>query len=225
MLVGIFVEGNDWLIVHTLLAKLLAYDERSIKVDRIDLPGLGWTSILEGAEKTLRRFYNKCCNLAVIGVDNDGNRNGEEDPNHPRHWLHTSSPHERCRQCALETLTERIRPALDWIPNKPGSSWPILICVPVEAVESWLLVAQAIARPGHGSLHAENEVRSAQKQAFYGRPLATREDVEDTALPLLRSLSPEQILRLRTNSRSFDLFAEQVLAPAVRGGLAQACWT
>jgi hypothetical protein len=80
----------------------------------------------------------------------------------------------------------------------------------VEAIESWLLIARAVGSPGHGSLHAENERRSAQKLAFYDRP-PTREDVEQIALPTLRRLSAEQLDQVRSHSRSFDGFAKQVL--------------
>jgi len=216
MLVGIHVEGNDWLIVRTLLARLLDRDEATIEVDRIDHPGMGWQAVIEQAPKTLKRFYAKFCALAVLGVDNDGNldalaEGAAEDPRHPRHWRHEDRV-DACRYCALYEVAEFTRRALTWIPTQPGATWPVCICVPVEIIESWLLAALAIASPGHGSLHAENEWRSGQKQAFYGRPEATREDVEVIALPLLRRLSAEQLQQLRGHSRSFDLFAEQALA-------------
>lgn len=228
MLVGIHVEGNDHLVVRTLLGKLLGCEEAAIEVDRLDLPGMGWQAVLEFVPKALKRFYAKCCSFAVLGVDDDGNpaaEGGAEDPAHPRHWRHGEAPAPGCRRCELESAASRARPSLDWIPGKPGASWPIVICVPVEAMESWLLAARAIVEPGRGSLHAENEARIGQKFAFYGRPAATREDVEGIALPLLRSLTAEHLTHLRRHSHSFDDFAGQVIGHARRVTTAPPCWS
>lgn len=230
MLFGIHVEGNDHLVVKTLLARLLDFDESAITVDHIDHPGMGWKAVLEQAPKALQRFYHKCCALAVLGMDNDGNRDLladglRQDPDHPRHWLHPQTPvtdQEACRYCKLTSIADRVRTELTYIPKKPGSTWPILICVPVEMIESWLLTAKALAQPGQGSLNAENKRRSTQKQALYGRPESTREDVETIALPLLRVLSHEQLRQIRSHSRSFDSFATQV--DGARGLVTGECW-
>jgi hypothetical protein len=152
MKVGLLVEGNDHLIVRTLLAVLLEVDEPTIEADPLDQPGLGWQVVLEVAPKALKRFYGTCSVLAVVGVDNDGNCTGEEDPRHLRHWLHAPEHREHCRH--------------------------------------W----------------------------------ATREDVENRALPLLRSLTQEHVRRLREHSRSCDQFAAQVVALKEHAGLAKGCW-
>lgn len=228
MLVGIQVEGNDHLILTALLARLLGVDETQLEVDRLDHPGMGWKQVLEVVPKALKRFYGKCAALAVIGVDNDGDVDladaSAEDRAHPRHWLHAPSRVVACRQCQLEELVALARPQLDWITNKPGALWPVLVCVPVEAIESWIAIVQAILTPGRGSLRAEQERRSGQKLRLYGRPAATRADVDKVAVPAIRALSPDQLQRLRSHSRSFDAFAAQVDA-VDRTVLARPCWS
>ncbi len=227
MLVGFHVEGHDHIIVQALLAKLLGIEEATIEVDRIKM-GMGWHQVLEVMPKALRRFYGKCCAIAVVGIDNDGNEDlaatgKPEDPKHPRHWLH-SVPLATCRHCQIEDIIGQTRPHLTWVSSKPGSTWPIVVCVPVEMIESWLLVAQAAVVGGGGSPHAERERRLDQKQRVYGRPEATKEDVESVAVPLLRSLTPVQIAKMRQHSSSFDAFATAVVG-INSTALQTACWS
>src|SRR5207245_2626066 len=119
-------------------------------------------------------------------------------PRHPRHWLHADQGQRAdCRWCRLNTLAEATRPFLSWIANKPGHSWPIVIAVPVESIEGWLLTTQAIVAPGSGSFHAEREARSSFKRRLYHRPEAREEDVQDVALPMIRQLSQDQLQTLR----------------------------
>lgn len=218
LLVGFQVEGWDFLILGAYLAKLLNVSEDDIEADSIDSPGRGWQFVLENVAKSLRRFYGKCARAAVIGVDNDGNldllrEGGPEDPKRPRHWLHSARGQEAldmCRCCQLHRRVEAARPSLNWLPGKPGHSWPVLIAVPVEMIEAWLLTSLALVSPGQGSMYAENEPRRGQKHQFYGRPEPTRADVQGKALPLVRGMTPEHLSSLRSYSRSFDLFAAQV---------------
>lgn len=77
-------------------------------------------------------------------------------------------------------------------------------------IEAWLLAPQAAVHGGSGSLHAEFEQRQDQKRRLYGKPEPTRQDVEVTALPLIRALQPNQIANLRAHSRSFAQFADQL---------------
>ena len=215
MLVGFHVEGWDHLILAVYLSKLLEIPDAQIEADVVDGSGRGWSFVLEWLPKALRRFYGRCARVAVIGIDNDGNldltRTGlPEDPRRPRHWRHVTGTVASCRWCQLHACAEATRPHLNWLPGKPGVQWPILIAVPVEMVEAWLLISRAIVDPGSGSLHAENEPRRGQKQQFYGKPEATKVDVEARALPLLRAMTAGNIATLESYSKSFAQFAEQV---------------
>ena len=97
MLVGFLLEGWDYLIVRAYLAKILSLAEADIQADPVgEAAGRSWNFIAESVEIALRRFYHKCARLAVVGGDNDGNRDLQaedirEDPLHRRHWLHLDS--------------------------------------------------------------------------------------------------------------------------------------
>jgi len=163
--VGVLAEGNDHIILWAYLAKLLGVDEADVEVDFLVSPGRGWKFVMRNIDRALRRFYNQCAHFAVLSIDNDGNLDlqasgGQEDPRHPRHWLHDAADRpEGCRWCRLFKGAEAVRPKLTWIKNKPGDRWPILIAVPVEAIEAWLMTTRAIVDPGTGSLYTEQELR------------------------------------------------------------------
>jgi len=218
MLIGFHVEGHDYLIFRALIARLGNYPEDQIEVDWIDKPGRGWHFVLDQLPKALHRFYYKSARAVVIGMDNDGNldlmtdrENRREDPSHPRHWLHSQNIlQEQCRWCELHARIEMERPKLNWLPTLSGQDWPIIIAVPTEMIESWLLIAQAILNHGKGSFHAENESRHAQKMLFYSKPEASLDDVKNKALPLIRSLSCPQLLSIGNYSKSFKLFSDRV---------------
>jgi len=72
-LVGFHVEGNDYLILRALAAKLLAIPEDDIVPVDIDTSGRGWEFVLSFIPNALRRFYAQCAQFAIVGVDNDGN--------------------------------------------------------------------------------------------------------------------------------------------------------
>ena len=228
--VGLLTEGHDHRILIVFLAKLLGIAEPDLVADLIDDPGRGWQFVEKNVDRALRRFYGRCARLAILAMDNDGNLDlqatgGQEDPRHPRHWHHSSGESsEECRWCRLAKLVERTRIHLNWIDNKPGDRWPIMIAVPVESIEAWLLIIQAILQPGTGSLVAESENRGTFKIRLYGRPAATLEAVETLALPMIRRLSPEQVQTLRSYSRSFDDFAAQVERFRAEIETAPECW-
>jgi hypothetical protein len=213
--VGLLTEGHDHLILRAYLAKLLGIHEDEIEADVPDGTGHGHQYVAANIDRALRRFYGQCAQLAILSIDNDGNLNlrasgGQEDPTRPRHWLHKDVVDPSCRWCFVHEQAEQTRPALNWIPSKPPNRWPIVIAVPVESIEAWLLTTHAILVPGKGSLHAEQELRTSFKTRFYGRPAAILEDVHSMALPMIRQLEVEQLQRLQDCSKSFTNFAEQV---------------
>ncbi len=230
MLVGFQTEGWDHLILRVFLAKLLDIPEEEIKPDQLSSNGRGWHFVMALLPKSLRRFYGKCAQLAVVGVDNDGNRDlmntgAAEDPEHPRHWIHADGMFVAdCRWCQLRQTIKSTRPFLNWIPSKRGGDWPVVLAVPVEAIEAWLLAAQALLFAGQGSLHAENERRDLHKRRFYGKPVPTKIDVETKALPLIRALDTEKLRQLEEISKSFGLFAKQVESVRCAVLSAPDCW-
>jgi len=209
ILAGFHVEGNDYLILRAFTAKILQLPEEKIKVDPIDPSGRGWAFILNSVSNALHRFYGQCAQFAVIGVDNDGNIDLDandltEDPSHPRHSNHPDQRVAECRYCQLEDVVTKVRPRLSWLPKKPGHTWPILIAVPVELIETWLLLCQ-------GNLDAQKKPRSIQKQQLYGKPTPTRDDIENVAIPLIRSMTPDDVAALANASPSFRDFHDQLI--------------
>ena len=126
--VGLLTEGHDHRIFAAFLAKLLSVAEAELETDVIDGPGRGWQFVERNVDKALRRFYGRCTQLAIIAMDNDGNLDlratgGQEDPRHPRHWLHhAGTPRQDCRWCRLKGLADQTRLYLNWIEGKPGNN-------------------------------------------------------------------------------------------------------
>lgn len=228
--VGLLTEGHDHLILCAYLARLLGVPDHEIEPDVPDGTGHGHAYVAATIDRALRRFYERCAQLAMISMDNDGNLDllsagGQEDPMRPRHWLHKNGGLlPGCRWCLIYDRAERTRAELNWIPAKPGLRWPIVIAVPVESIEAWLLTTQAILVPGTGSLYAEQQRRSSFKMRLYGRPAATREDVQSIAIPMIRQLGADHLQTLRNHSRSFSDFADQVGSYAEEILTAPPCW-
>lgn len=222
-LVGFHVEGNDYLILRALAAKLLAIPEDDIVPVDIDTSGRGWEFVLSFIPNALRRFYAQCAQFAIVGVDNDGNVDLDlagvnEDPNHPRHENHHGAALARCRYCEIMQAIAQVRPQLNWIPKKPGGTWPILIAVPVEMIETWLL----ILRDGNPSF--QRRPRCVQKQLLYGRPVATRSEVLRVALPLVHNMTDDAADGLARASPSFQNFSDQITAARAVICSTTDCW-
>lgn len=214
MLVGFHVEGWDHLVFHALLAALLGVPPDEIEADWIDATGRGWDFVLRNVGLAIQRFYYRGAALAVVGIDNDGNvdlihQGTQEDPKRPRHWNH-GAPRPDCRTCQVEAVVADERARLSAVHDRAPGTWPIVIGVPVEAVEAWLLELTAIVDPSRGLVRAEDRLRSRYKDQLYGRPGAARADVERVALPLIAAATPAQLAELRHRGRSFDSFARQV---------------
>jgi len=215
ILVGFHTEGWDHLILRAYLAKLLELAETEIQPDWIEGPGRGWSFVVEVLPKALTRFYGQCAQFAVIGIDNDGNVDIDthgigEDPAHPRHWLHPGTLQDRCRWCQLSRLVDGTRARLNWLPRKPGRQWPVLVALPVEAIEAWLIITRAVVHGRPSEIRAEAQARRRLKRRFYGKPAATQTDVEMMSLPLIRSMTDQHMQSLRRHSNSFAQFADLV---------------
>src|SRR5438128_5078922 len=215
MLIGFLLEGWDHLVVRAYLAKLLNISEEDVVADPVgEGAGSGYEFVLSSVETALRRFYHKCAQVAIVGVDNDGNRDldGEdlvEDPRHRRHWLHPGEVDNiHCRHCRLAVEIAAVRPHLHWLPWKPGNSWPIILVIPAEAIEAWLLITRAIVNPRQGSMNVERQTRHTLKREFYGSYAATRRDVEEIAVAMIRSMTPDQIRALESQAGRFQMLSD-----------------
>ncbi|HEU5153862.1 MAG TPA: hypothetical protein VFU03_03985 [Gemmatimonadales bacterium] len=128
MLIGFNVEGHDHLILRCLIERILGLDPAAVRSEHVEQPG-GWNDVLQVAPLALKKFYALSADLAVIGVDNDGDEDlmggASEDPKHPRHWNHAGTSSPQCRQCQLHEIADRTRGQLGWWkegPRKHGRS-------------------------------------------------------------------------------------------------------
>lgn len=219
MLVGFHVEGWDHLILKAFLAKILDFSENNMSPEWIDphgdASGRNDHFILETLPMALVRFCKRSAALAIVGLDNDGNCDLElsgliEDPLVPRHWNHNGSFNPLCRWCKLQEVINNTRPRLSCLPEKPHADWPIIIAVPVEQIEAWLLTARDILEKSKEIILAENKWRANLKTQFYGKGQPSKKDVKRRAIQLIRQLDSNQIHLLKRHSMSFANFADQI---------------
>jgi hypothetical protein len=91
------------------------------------------------------------------------------------------------------------------------------VCVPVEAIEAWVLVARGIVDGDGSLLDAENRsAGTGLKELVYGAKQASKTRVRKKALPFLDGLA--DVRAIAEHSESFRLFVEQVdrAAPALK---------
>lgn len=228
--VGFHVEGRDDLVLRAYLAKLLDVADQEIQSDVLEAKGRGVDFIKTFLPLALRRFYGNCANLAVVGIDNDGSHDVlvegiHEDPQRPRHWLHEGHERASCRWCVVRRIVEETRPHLHWIPKKPGATWPVVIAVPVEAIEAWLLTTRAITQRGSGELlRAEDLRHQTLKQRLYGRRIASESDIQRIAVPLVQQMDRSVLEGLADFSKSFAQFARQVRDQREAILASEGCW-
>ncbi len=208
--VGFHVEGTDALVLQAFLERLLGLPPSTIEPRRHEAASGGCTDLLKTLPAALRDFRNAGCAAAIIAMDNDGDvdvrQNPEvgEDLKHPRHWKHDAgTTATRCRYCQLQ---EKLRTTTAEKPELGEA--PVVIAVPTEMIEAWLLIAAELDKKHSGDLEAERLPKRQLKPAFYGSQYVTEAKVRDRALPLLTRLTNVQ--GIAAYSRSFALFAEQV---------------
>ena len=206
--VGFHLEDRtDDRILKIYLARLLGIDEDELLVELNEVRARGIGQLFASLPKAIQKFWHLRAAAVVVGVDNDGqNIVGEEDPRHPRHWLH-AEPNERCRYCRTAQAVQRSLAVLARRHWAEARNWPVVISVPVEALEAWLLEDAQIAgrRPFRP---AESLPKTELKRRLYARPYPTREDIDGIAVPIAEQADLDA---LRHSSRSFGLFARRVL--------------
>ena len=207
--VGFHLEGTtDEAVFKVLLARLLGVSEEQLTVEVNPVRAHGIGDFFSSLPKAIQKFWYLGASAVVVGVDNDGeNIVGEEDPRRPRHWCHDDRS-ERCRYCRCERAVERALACLRQVRDLAPRAWPVVISVPVEALEAWLLEeAQVVGKRQYRP--AEGLPKSRLKTLLYGRPRPTAHDVRTIALPIAEGADLDS---LRLRSRSFALFADAVLA-------------
>jgi hypothetical protein len=132
---------------------------------------------------------------ALIAIDNDGGsqRCPEHEPTHVAAWH--GAGEEDCRVC---WLGQRVPEA--W--KAAQSTHRVCIVVPVQTLETWLLVLK-----GHdfeGKRPEQTYDRPSLKKKFYGHPLPPSRRRTELALEQLRRPDALDILRERPSFQHFE---------------------
>lgn len=212
MWIGYCCEETDWPILHCLVCRLLGRAEESVDHDvALVRYSRGCTQVLALVPNELRRFYSCRSVAAVIGVDND-----DYDPCHHMHESRGEPRNEGCPFCRLQQEAERTRERMVSVAGFVTKyEWPVIISVPVQAIEAWLLTARDLLGYPDGDRHAEQlGDRDAMKRRLYPAGAAVGSAVSEVALPLLRALP--DVREIGNYSRSFRALVEQVDSLKIR---------
>lgn len=176
-------SDTDRDIVRAIIERTLG---RAIDVGLVLSRRLGGIDkALELAPIVARSAYTRGLDGAVFIIDNDGN---------PRHAAdHDVTPHPRCRLCQLRKAAAVQDPA-SW--PRPGlAPLVFLFAVPVQAIETWLLLMIGHAFKGEPeAIGADPTGRRRLKSWLYG--------VEQ----------PDQLLRAKKSRAALEKFDADALA-------------
>jgi hypothetical protein len=158
----------------------------------------GWANALQLAPIIAKAAHQRGLDGAVFAIDNDGAM--------PTHQPSHQEPTPGCRLCELRAAA-RIQEPLSW--QRPGLP-PLryVFAVPVQAVETWLLLARGHDFKGQAeSLGHEPNGRRKLKKWLYGDETPDRETMRHAALPIARSFDLEALAKV---SPSFEAFLSQL---------------
>lgn len=158
----------------------------------------GWAQALQLAPIVARAAHQRGLEGAVFAIDNDGAA--------PLHQPSHRDAAKGCRLCELRAAA-RIEVPLSW--PRPGLT-PLryVFAVPVQAIETWLLLAQGHDFKGQAeTLGQDANGRRQLKRLLYGVEFPERERMRSVALPLAESLELDALARV---SPSFEAFLTQL---------------
>ncbi len=160
----------------------------------------GYDMALKLAPTFAWHAYHSGMDGALFAIDNDG------APHHEPSHLHMME--KRCRVCALQQAA-RTNEVLG-LPRHGLGPLRFLYAVPVEAIESWLLLAKPDARVDELSrLGGTPSQRRELKHRLYGTAAPDQLLMREVSLPLAEELD---LAVLEHRSPSFRHFAAQVRA-------------
>jgi hypothetical protein len=158
----------------------------------------GWTNALRLAPLIAKDAYNKGLDGALFAIDNDGSM--------PLHSAAHKDPEQGCRLCELRSAA-RVQEPLSW-PRQDLPPLRYLFAVPVQALETWLLLARGQDFKGDSELLGRDvSGRKKLKHLLYGMAQPDRDTMRSTALPLAGSLDVNALAKA---SPSFADFLSQL---------------
>ena len=185
-------SDTDAEILRVVLAKIL---RAPIQADAYQFPRGGFSQALRLAPRVARRAALAGLDGALFAIDNDGKpEHGGDQCIQPT-----------CRVCQLRKAASIDEP-LAW-PRDGGPRLRYLFAVPVQTIETWLLVLSKhpfSGPPEH--VGADGAGRKLLKRLLYGHEAPTERQTLDVAIPLAEQLVPQD---LAARSRSFALLFNQ----------------
>jgi hypothetical protein len=158
----------------------------------------GWTNALRLASIIARDAYQKGLDGALFAIDNDGAT--------PTHSAAHQEAAKGCRLCELRAAA-RVHEPLSW-PRQGLPALRYLFAVPVQTLETWLLLARGHDFKGQSeSLGRDPTGRSKLKSLLYGMEHPDRDTMRSAALPVAESLDVEALAKV---SQSFADFLTQL---------------
>lgn len=158
----------------------------------------GWTNALRLAPIIAKDAYHKGLDGALFAIDNDGAA--------PTHSVAHNEPAKDCRYCELRAAA-RIHEPLSW-PRQGLPALRYLFAVPVQTLETWLLLARGHDFKGQSeTLGRDPTGRAKLKRLLYGMEHPDRDTMRGAALPIAESLKVDVLAQM---SPSFADFLTQL---------------
>jgi hypothetical protein len=190
-------DDTDEDVFRVLLSRVwkteIVPDEQPLR-----FPRGGWTKALQLAPIIARAAHRRGLDGAVFAIDNDGAA--------PTHLPSHQEPTPGCRLCELRAAA-KVHEPLSWArPELPPLRY--LFAVPVQTLETWLLLARGHDFKGPSELLGRDATgRAKLKRLLYGMELPDRETMRRAALPIAESFDIEALAKV---SPSFEAFLSQL---------------
>jgi hypothetical protein len=158
----------------------------------------GWTNALRLAPIIAKDAYHRGLDGALFAIDNDGVA--------PTHVSAHRESAKGCRACELRAAA-RIHEPLSW-PRYELPALRYLFAVPVQTLETWLLLARGHDFKGEAeTLGRDAAGRAKLKLLLYGMAQPDRGTMRSAALPIAETLDVNALAKL---SPSFADFLTQL---------------
>lgn len=195
-------DESDEAVACALLSKILG---TNVQPDTTPyaVPRGGWQAALRLAPVVARHAHRAGLAGAVFLIDNDG-----VEPEHGS--AHETNPVMDCRLCELRTRANVHGPSR-W--NRPGlEPLRFFFAVPVQMLETWLLMARGQARSDIERLGKTASERRQLKSLLYGTDAPDRVLMKQVALPIANAVNIEL---LASKSTSFAYLVQQARASSL----------
>jgi hypothetical protein len=195
------VESDNDRVIYSRLVEKLAGEPIVIHKGEYAVREGGFVPALMLAHRVTRNAFRAGADAVVLAVDNDGSESLHSSVNHLKR-------DEHCRWCSLHFAANAAE-VQRWA-KAEGRSFEVIVGVPVQTLETWLLLANDYPFPGPPeALGRDATGRASLKRALYGTPRPDSTLMRERALPLIERLDVAAVL---ARSESFRHFAEQVAA-------------